>query len=47
MLLPMLKERLAEKQDRYYMDAALTSAHFMHNFISNVLVCSVDKGRTT
>ena len=38
MLLPMLKERLGDKQDRYYLDAALTSARFIHNFVSNVLV---------
>jgi hypothetical protein len=37
-LLPMLKEKLADKQDQYYLDAALTSARFVHNFVSNVLV---------
>jgi hypothetical protein len=38
MLLPMLKERLANKDDRYYLDAALTSVHFLQNFTNNVLV---------
>jgi hypothetical protein len=47
MLLPMLKERLADKQDQYYLEAALTSARFIHNFVSNVLVRGVAKGRTT
>ncbi len=38
MLLPMLKERLADKQDKYYLEAALTSARILYNFVSNVLV---------
>ena len=47
MLLPMLKERLADKQDRYYLDAAWTSARFIHNFVSNVLVRRWSTCRTT
>jgi hypothetical protein len=41
MLLPMLKERLGDKEDSNFLDAALTSANFIENFISNVLVCKL------
>jgi hypothetical protein len=47
MLLPMLKKRLGDKEDRHFLDAVLTSANFIENFISNVLVCKLSHHRIT
>ena len=37
-ILPLLKERLTDRQDIYNLDAAITSAKLLNNYISNCLV---------
>lgn len=37
-ILPMLKERLLDPQDRLQVDAAYTSAKFLNNYIRSCIV---------
>ncbi len=37
-MLPLLKERLSDPQDQYQVDAIITCAKFLNNYISNWLV---------
>ena len=37
-ILPLLKERLVDKQDKYDIDTAITSSKFLNNYINNCLV---------
>ncbi len=37
-MLPLLKERLSDPQDQYQLDAIITCAKFLHNYMGNCLV---------